>query len=39
MEILPICRVLEILFMDVCWSYDMYTLVMYDSAANVEIFL
>jgi len=30
MEILSICRVLEILFMDVCWSYDMYTLVMYD---------
>jgi len=24
-EILPICRILEILFMDVCCSYDMYT--------------
>jgi len=30
MEILPICRVLEILYVDVYWSYDMYILEMYE---------
>jgi len=30
MEILPICRDLEILYDDVYWSYDMYILEMYD---------
>jgi len=30
MEILPICRDLEILYVDVWWSYDMYILEMYD---------
>ena len=30
MEILPICRVLEILCIDVFGVYDMHTLVMYD---------
>jgi len=30
MEILPICRDLEILYDDVYWSYDMYILKTYD---------
>jgi len=30
MEILPICRVLEILCIDVFGVYDMHTLVMYN---------
>ena len=30
MEVLSICWDLEILYVDVWWSYDMYTLVMYD---------
>ena len=28
-EILPICRVLKILYGDVCWFYDLYILKMY----------
>jgi len=30
MQILPIFRDLEILYVDVYWSYDMYILEMYD---------